>query len=65
VIRLADAERLRKAGAVFHDWGVPQDASVEIGGEEGLFRLVTSFQTRGEDVEAFLSALVGTGASPA
>ena len=52
------AERLRAAGAAFHDWGMPQDADVRLGPDELLLRLVTSFATREEEVDAFLDLLL-------
>jgi threonine aldolase len=47
-------ERLRGAGAVFHPW--PSD-EVETGADEETLRLVTSWATRPEEVEAFLALL--------
>ncbi|BAT57738.1 low specificity L-threonine aldolase [Variibacter gotjawalensis] len=50
----ADA-RLRKAGAAYYPWqavALPEGRKVPQG--HGLFRLVTSFATRADDVDAFL-----------
>jgi threonine aldolase len=57
VLRRADAERLRRAGAFFHDWAEPHSAELGLAADEVLVRLVTAFATRPEDVEAFLREL--------
>jgi threonine aldolase len=59
LLRRADADRLRGKGAVFHDWAVPHGAALAPEPDEMLVRLVTSFATRPEDVDAFLAALAG------
>jgi threonine aldolase len=53
-----DAARLQKAGATFHGWKPPagEDALGMIG-HDRLIRLVTSFATRPDDVDAFLAEL--------
>ncbi|MYZ48751.1 threonine aldolase family protein [Propylenella binzhouense] len=57
VLKKADAARLREAGATFYDWHPPADGSVPLAGDEGLYRLVTSFATTDAEVDAFLAAL--------
>ncbi len=59
VMRRADAERLTKAGAAFHEWPEPHGLTPGPGADEAIFRLVTAFTTRPEDVDAFLTALAG------
>jgi threonine aldolase len=53
-VRLPDAlvAKLRKAGAEFYDWAPPEDGRT-------LVRLVASYATRDEDVDAFLAAARG------
>jgi len=51
IIGKAQSDALRKAGATFYEWTVP--AELEVGSDEKLFRLVTSFATTSEDVERF------------
>jgi threonine aldolase len=46
--------RLRAAGASFHPWPA---AEAEVGADEEMLRLVTSWATTAEDVERFLSLL--------
>ena len=56
--------RLRKVGARFHPWASPtlrRDADAEP--EERLVRLVTSWATREEEVDAFLETLAGVEAA--
>jgi threonine aldolase len=57
VLRRADAERLRRAGAFFHDWAEPRSAELGLAADEVLVRLVAAFATRAEDVDAFLGEL--------
>ncbi len=59
VFRKVDAERLKKAGAAFYEWPEPHGLSVGLAGDEAIFRLVTAFATKPEDVDAFLAALRG------
>jgi len=54
VLPKATAARLRAAGAVFHPW--PAD-EVQIGPDEEMGRLVTSWATSAESVERFLELL--------
>lgn len=56
-LRKTDAERLREAGAIFYDWHAPQNGDVKLGSDEMLARLVTSFATREDEVDAFLGLL--------
>lgn len=49
--------KLRENGAQFYDWPVPVDCPSVPDADEGLFRLVTSFATTGEDVERFIDFL--------
>lgn len=55
VLSNADAERLRKAGAIFYDWPAPHAVAIDTG--ETLIRLVTSFATREDEIDGFLAAL--------
>jgi len=54
VLPKATAARLRSAGAVFHPW--PAD-EVQIGPDEEMGRLVTSWVTTADEVERFLGLL--------
>ena len=54
----ATVERLRDAGAVFYNWGMPS-------GGQSLIRLVTSFATPEEDVARFIHVARGESSSPA
>jgi threonine aldolase len=53
ILKKTEAERLKAAGAVFYDWNPPHSAGFELEADEGLVRLVTSFATGVEAVEAF------------
>lgn len=58
IIRKAQADVLRKSGAVFHPWpehAIPQD--LKPSEEELCIRLVASFATEGSEIERFLSLL--------
>jgi threonine aldolase len=57
ILRKAEAGRLRAAGAVFYDWNPPHNVAFELGEDELLVRLVTSFATGAEQVEKFGSLL--------
>jgi threonine aldolase len=59
VLRGADAERLRTAGAAFYEWPEPHGLDARLAADEGVVRLVTAFSTRPDDVDAFLAALRG------
>jgi threonine aldolase len=53
--------RLKAAGAMFHPWSVETlRAEERPGPDEVLVRLITSFQTRPEDVDRF-GALLAAG----
>ena len=51
IIKQAMAEKLKDAGAVFYPWHPPHGFADEIGADEMLCRLVTSFATTGEEVD--------------
>ncbi|HEV7309843.1 low specificity L-threonine aldolase [Ensifer sp.] len=53
IIRKDVAAKLRQQGAVFYDWPVPHDLEGSLAGDEGLYRLVTSFATKADDVDRF------------
>ena len=53
ILKKAEAERLRAAGAVFYDWNPPHNAPFELAGDEVLARFVTSFATTKQEVEKF------------
>jgi len=53
------AERLRAAGAVFHDWSQPQSFGGGIAEGEGIRRFVTSFATREQDVDGLAALIAG------
>jgi threonine aldolase len=58
VIEERTAERLRSAGATFHGWKPPAgENGLNMTTGETLIRLVASFATRPEDVDAFLGEL--------
>jgi threonine aldolase len=57
VLRCADAERLRQAGAAFHNWAPPRGSGVALGPDEMLVRFVASFATTEAEVERFLAEL--------
>jgi threonine aldolase len=54
-LQAREAERLRAAGAVFHDWD--RAGSAKLGAGEQVIRLVTAFSTQEAEVDAFLHAL--------
>ena len=58
IMKKADAERLRTAGAAFHQWPAPHGFTGAVAPDEALFRFVTSFATTAGDVER-LGALLG------
>ena len=64
VLPRTDADRLRKAGAVFHDWAPPHGSGVELAEDEIMVRLVASFATRPQDVDAFLAELAPETKTP-
>lgn len=53
ILRKPEAARLRAEGAVFYDWNPPHDAGFELGADEEMARLVTSFATGEAEVELF------------
>lgn len=52
IVKRADAERLRQGGAVFYDWNMPHTAAFELGSDEVLVRMVTSYATQPEEIDA-------------
>jgi threonine aldolase len=52
ILDKAEADRLRQAGAVFYDWNAPRNAEFELVGDEVLVRLVTSFASSPQDIDA-------------
>lgn len=53
VIDNAVAKALQEKGAVFYPWAIPHGFGREIGGNEGLYRFVTSFRTTADEVDRF------------
>ena len=53
ILKKAEAERLRAAGAVFYDWNPPHNAAFELADDEEMARLVTSFATSEAEVGEF------------
>ncbi|MBD9373511.1 low specificity L-threonine aldolase [Rhizobium sp. ARZ01] len=58
ILRNATMQSLRDKGAVFYDWPAPLGIKETMAEDETMVRLVTSFATRPEDVERFLSLCV-------
>lgn len=57
VIGKTKAAALRDKGALFHDWPMPRAYRDELGGDETLIRLVTSFATSADDVDRFIDLI--------
>lgn len=57
IIGMDMAARLQDAGAVFYPWHAPAGLPAAMATDEGLYRFVTSFATRPDEVEAFLALL--------
>jgi len=57
VLKKPAAQSLRAAGAVFYDWNEPHEMPGLVGENEMLARLVTSWSTTPEDVDAFCERL--------
>ncbi|WP_018235609.1 low specificity L-threonine aldolase [Ensifer sp. BR816] len=55
ILKRGAAARLQQQGAVFYDWHVPHHLAGSLAEDEGLYRLVTSFATKPEDVDQFLA----------
>lgn len=53
VIRLDVVDKLKAEGAAFYPWSTPHRLTREIGADETLCRLVTSFATTAEEVDRF------------
>src|SRR5690606_4803678 len=51
------AGRLQAAGATFHQWPAPRDLTGQCGEDEKVFRVVTGFATRRQDI-ARLAVLI-------
>ncbi len=47
------ADTLREQGAVFYPWSAPEGFDEPVAADEKLYRFVTSFATREEDIERF------------
>lgn len=47
------AEHLKEQGAIFYPWQTPEEFADEVGREEGMIRLVTSFATTPQEVDRF------------
>ncbi len=58
IIRKGTVAKLEEAGAEFHEWPKPRSFDGEIGEDEALCRLVTSFATTEEDVDRFLELTI-------
>ncbi len=56
ILSAATAKNLQDKGAVFYDWPAPQEVAATMAGDEGLYRLVTSFATSEDDVTQFLAS---------
>jgi threonine aldolase len=54
-VKRGAAERLKAAGAVFHEWD--RTIGVTVAEDETLIRLVASFATTAEEVDSFLATL--------
>ena len=51
VLDRTTAEKLRAAGAKFHEWGVPQGFDGHLGDNEAIYRFVASFATSTEEID--------------
>jgi threonine aldolase len=57
ILKKNTAKKLEEKGAVFYDWPVPYTLAGSVAGDEGLFRLVTSFATTTGDVDRFIEMM--------
>ncbi|QRM56670.1 low specificity L-threonine aldolase [Sinorhizobium sp. BG8] len=57
IVRNERIKALHAKGAVFYDWHPPEHVKRTMAEDETMIRLVTSFATRPEDVDAFLATL--------
>jgi threonine aldolase len=64
VMPTMDAERLRSAGAAFHDWPLPHGFESELREGESLVRFIASFATRDEDVDRLLAEFAAETKTP-
>lgn len=55
IMEKSKAQKLRDEGAVFYEWGVPQDHAGIVGEGADLYRLVTSFATTDEEIDQFVA----------
>ncbi|MCA9139652.1 MAG: low specificity L-threonine aldolase [Planctomycetales bacterium] len=51
------ADSLRERGARFYPWPIPDDFVSKMTDDEGLYRLVTSFATKPEDIDQFMALM--------
>jgi threonine aldolase len=49
--------RLQKQGASFYPWPIPEGFESKLAGGQGLYRLVTSFATKPEEIDQFLELI--------
>ena len=59
ILPTVDFERCRKAGVRFYDWPAPEGSEIELGGDETIVRMVTSFATQQDDIARFAETLGG------
>ena len=57
ILKDDNAERMRKAGVPLSAWDAPESVDGKLGADEKVYRFVTSFATREEDVEAVIPLL--------
>jgi threonine aldolase len=57
IVKKEAAASAGENGAKFYDWLQPRDMPENVDGDETLIRLVTSFATTPDDVDAFLKAI--------
>jgi threonine aldolase len=59
VVPIETMKAAHEKGAKFYDWLEPKDMAQPVGEGERLIRLVTSFATEPQDVDAFLDVIAG------
>lgn len=57
IIRNETVKKLQEAGAAFYPWPTPAHLSAQVGPDESLARLVTSFATTEEEIDRFADLL--------
>lgn len=57
IIKQNFAEKLKRQGAIFHEWNPPRSKPGLISDDEVLIRLVTSFATKSDQVDRFIELL--------